>query len=53
MANQIDRETFRENVFSLHEETFESSSDNPFSIYLDGKVGVFETLETGVDCEVK
>jgi hypothetical protein len=53
MANQIDRETFLENVFSLLEETFESSGDKPFSIYLGGKVGVFETLETEVDCGIK
>ncbi|MDQ4120419.1 MAG: hypothetical protein M3209_03125 [Acidobacteriota bacterium] len=45
MANQIGRDEFVKNVIVLLKETFESSGDKPFSIYLDGKVGVFETLE--------
>ena len=45
MTNQIGRYEFVKNVFALLEETFESSGDKPFSIYLDSKTGVFETLE--------
>lgn len=45
MTNQIETKEFVKNISALLGETFNSSGDRPFSIYLDGKVGVFETLE--------